>query len=167
MRPLLASLLLSLPLLAGGKGALTMKGQKFTVEVAATPAEKAQGLMGRAQLAPDRCMVFLYDENGYHPIWMKNCLIALDVAWLDAQGKVVELLEKVPPCSPMLGNDCPTYGGTVPGRYFVEFAAGTFKRLGLRKGDGLSWELKLDDGRLVNLGAPVVKPGKAAKAAKK
>lgn len=163
MRRLIAPLLLALPLLAGGKGTLTMKGHAFTVEVASTPAEKAKGLMERANLPQDRCMVFLYDEEGYHPIWMKNCLIALDVVWVDAQGKVVELLEKVPPCSPMLGNDCPTFGGTVPGRYFVEFAVGTFKRTGLKKGDVLSWDLKLDDGRVVKLGTPAAKPAKASR----
>ncbi len=163
MRLLLAPLLLVLPLLAGGKGTVSVKGQKFTAEVAFTSAEKAQGLMERANLPLDRCMVFIYDQDDYHPIWMKNCLIALDVAWLDAQGKVIELLEKVPPCSPMLGNDCPTYGGTVPGRYFVEFPVGTFKRIGLKKGDGMSWELKLDDGRMLKLGtlpAASVKPTK-------
>ncbi|HJW32245.1 MAG TPA: DUF192 domain-containing protein [Holophagaceae bacterium] len=141
-----------------------MKGSRFTAEVAATQAEKAKGLMERAHLPQDRCMVFLYDQDDYHPIWMKNCLIALDVAWLDAQGRVLEFLEKVPPCSPMLGNDCPTYGGTVPGRYFVEFPVGTFKRLGLKKGDLMAWELKLDDGRVVKLGTlPAAAPAKAHK----
>lgn len=157
MRLPLAPLFLALPLLAGGKGTVTVKGKPFTAEVAATQAEKAKGLMERPHLPQDRCMVFLYDQDDYHPIWMKNCLIALDVLWLDAQGRVVEFLEKVPPCSPMLGNDCPTYGGTVPGRYFVEFAPGTFKRLGLKKGDVLTWELKLDDGRTVKLGASPAK----------
>ena len=163
MRLLLAPFLLALPLLAGGKGILATKGQKFTAEVAATPAEKAKGLMARAHLPQDQCMVFLYDEDSYHAIWMKNCLIALDVAWLDAQGKVVEFLEKVPPCSPMLGNDCPNYGGTVPGRYFVEFAAGTIKRIGLKKGDLIAWDLKLDDGRVVKLGTIPGLPAKPAK----
>ncbi len=136
---------------------MNLKGKKFTAEVAVTQQEKAKGLMERAHLPQDRCMVFLYDQDDYHPIWMKNCLIALDVAWLDAQGKVVEFLEKVPPCSPMLGDGCPTYGGTVPGRYFVEFASGTFKRIGLKKGDVMTWELKLDGGRVVKLGAAPAK----------
>ena len=156
MRRLLAALL-ALPLLAGGGGTVVLKGQAFLAEVAATEPEQAKGLMYRQALAKDRCMFFVYREDGIHPIWMKNCLISLDVAWVDAQGRVVEIAERVPPCSPMRGDDCPTYGGSVLARHFVEFPAGTFKRLGLRKGDPLGWELTLDDGRVVRGGTPVPK----------
>ena len=156
MRMILAALL-SLPLLAGGGGTVAFKQTTFLSEVAATEQEKAKGLMYRQSLARDRCMFFVYGEEGNHAIWMKNCLIALDVAWVDAEGKVVETVEHAPPCSPMRGDDCPTYGGTQVSRYFVEFASGTFKRLGLKKGDRLGWELVLDDGRSLRGGAPMPK----------
>ena len=156
MRMMLAALL-TLPLLAGGGGTVAFKQTAFLTEVAVTPQETAKGLMYRQSLAKDRCMFFVYGEDGHHTIWMKNCLIALDVAWVDAEGKVVETVEHAPPCSPMRGEDCPTYGGTVPARYFIEFAAGTFRRLGLKKGDRLGWDLTLDDGRGVRGGLPVPK----------
>jgi uncharacterized membrane protein (UPF0127 family) len=159
MRMWLAALL-SLPLLAGGGGTVAFRQTSFLAEVAATEPEKSKGLMYRQSLAKDRCMFFVYGEEGNHAIWMKNCLIALDVAWVDAEGKVVETTEHVPPCSPMRGDDCPTYGGTVSSRYFIEFPAGTFKRLGLRKGDHLGWDLVLDDGRGVRGGAPMPKAKK-------
>jgi hypothetical protein len=155
MRTLLIAVLAALPLLAGGGGTVAFKQHTFMAEVAATDPEKAKGLMYRQSLAKDRCMFFVYSEDGYHAIWMKNCLIALDVAWVDADGRIAELVERVPPCSPMRGDDCPTYGGTVPSRYFIEFPVGTFKRLGLRKGDRLGWDLTLDDGTRVKGGAPV------------
>lgn len=152
MRLLLPLLLALSPLAAGGGGSVSMKGQTFMAEVASTDAEKARGLMHRSHLPADRCMVFLYADDGYHAIWMKNCLIALDVIWVDAKGKIVEIVEKAPPCSPMLGDGCPTYGGTIPARYFVEFAVGTVKRTGLKVGDTVAWDLKLDDGSAVRLG---------------
>ena len=34
-------------------------------------------------------MIFLYDQDGSHRIWMKNCLIALDVVWIKADGTVM------------------------------------------------------------------------------
>ena len=159
MRMLLA-ILLSLPLLAGGGGTVTFKQTSFLSEVAATDPEKAKGLMYRQSLPKDRCMFFVYSADGDHAIWMKNCLIALDVAWVDAEGRVVEIAERVPPCSPMRGDDCPSYGGSVPSRHFIEFAAGTFKRLGQKKGDRLGWELTLDDGRVVRGGVPAAKAKK-------
>jgi len=156
MRMIFAALL-SLPLLAAGGGTVGFRQTSFMAEVAATDGEKAKGLMYRQSLAKDRCMFFVYGEEGYHAIWMKNCLIALDVAWVDAEGRVVETVEAAPPCSPMRGDDCPNYGGNVPSRYFIEFPAGTFKRLGLKKGERLGWELVLDDGRVVRGGIPVPK----------
>lgn len=141
---------------AGGSGTVTARGQAFRAEVASTEPERARGLMGRAQLATDACMIFLYDQEGTYRIWMKNCLIALDVAWVDAEGRVVELVAGVPPPSPLRvyrsDADYPNYGGSVPSRSFVEFPAGTIKRLGLKKGDRLEWDLKLGDGSLVRVG---------------
>ena len=146
MTPLLLSLLLAVtPGVADG-GIVMAKGHKFLAEVARTPNEQQRGLMYRQSLAKDRCMIFLYDEDGNHRIWMKNCLIKLDVVWVKEDGTVVETSEGTPPCSPVLGDDCPVYGGTVPARHFVEFPAGTLARIGLRKGDRLGWNLTFADG---------------------
>lgn len=136
-------------------GTVVAKGRAFEAEVAHTEAERARGLMYRTHLKADRCMFFIYEQDGLHPIWMKNCQISLDVAWIAADGTVVETQENVPPCSPLRGDDCPTYGGTKPARHFVEFAAGTFRRLGLKPGDRLGWDLQLDDGRTFRGGLPV------------
>lgn len=154
---MLFTALLSLPLLAGGGGTVHFRNQAFLAEVASEPREQELGLMRRSHLAKDRCMIFLYGRDGYHSIWMRNCLISLDVAWVDAQGVVVEVAENVPPCSKAQSklepSPCPTYGGTVPARNFIEFAAGTFKRLKLKKGDALRWDLTLDDGTRLKGGA--------------
>jgi uncharacterized membrane protein (UPF0127 family) len=155
MMSLLLSLLLSAsPGVADG-GIVVAKGQRFLAELARTPSEQARGLMYRQSLNKDRCMFFFYDQDGNHRIWMKNCLIALDVVWLNEDGTVVETSERTPPCSPLLGDDCPTYGGNVPARHFVEFPAGTLQRIGLRKGDRLGWNLELADGGKLVGGAPV------------
>lgn len=163
MRTLIIAVLAALPLLAGGGGTVAFKQHTFMAEVAATDAEKAKGLMYRQSLAKDRCMFFVYSQDGEHAIWMKNCLIALDVAWVDADGRIAEVAENVPPCSPLRGDDCPTYGGTVPSRYFIEFPVGTFKRLGIRKGERLGWDLTLDDGTRLKGGAPVPEGKKGRK----
>ena len=121
------------------------------------------GLMHRQSLAKDRCMIFIYDEDGNHRIWMKNCLISLDVVWIKEDGTVVETQENVPPCSPMRGDDCPEYGGNLPARHFVEFPAGTLKRIGLKRGDRLGWNLALSDGTTEVGGVPVPPDSKGRK----
>ena len=167
IRPALLGSLGSIAVFGAGGGTVAVKGHRFTAEIAATPREQQKGLMYRQSLAKDRCMIFIYDEDGYHGIWMKNCLISLDVVWIASDGTVAEMAENVPPCSPMRGDDCPTYGGTVPARHFIEFAVGTIKSIGLKKGDRLGWDLKLDDGTPVVGGVPVPAEKAAAKAKRK
>ncbi len=155
IRPAVLGSLSSIAVFGAGGGTVAVKGHRFMAEIATTPREQQKGLMYRQSLAKGRCMIFIYDEDGSHGIWMKNCLISLDVVWISADGKVVEMAENVPPCSPLRGDDCPTYGGTVPARHFIEFAVGTIKSIGLKKGDRIGWDLKLDDGTPVVGGTPI------------
>jgi hypothetical protein len=55
------------------------------------------------------------------------------------------------------------YGGTVPARHFVEFPAGTLRRIGLKVGDRLGWNLGLSTGEKVVGGAPFQGHNKRAK----
>jgi hypothetical protein len=155
MIPSLLSLLLAVSPGVSDGGVVVAKGHKFLAEVARTPQEQAKGLMYRQALAKDRCMIFIYPEPGYHSIWMRNCLISLDVVWLSENGTVVELQRDAPPCSPMLGDGCPTYGGVVESWHFVEFSKGTIDHLGLKKGDRLGWNLTFSDGGGAVGGLPV------------
>ena len=50
-------------------------GQRFRLEVARTPAERARGLMNRENLAQDSAMLFIFQEEAYRSFWMKNTLI--------------------------------------------------------------------------------------------
>ena len=165
MSPVLLSLLLAVSPGAPDGGWVVAKGHKFIAEVARVQQDQALGLMYRQHLDKDRCMIFIYGEDDTRRIWMKNCLISLDVAWVKADGTVVELAENTPPCSPMLGDDCPTYGGAVASRHFVEFPQGTFKRIALKRGDRLGWNLAYADGGSAIGGIPV--PAEATKHHKK
>ena len=171
MHAFLLSLVLALNPYQTDGGTVGVKGQRFLAEVARTDQEKAKGLMYRTNLAKDRCMFFVYDEDGYHAIWMKNCLIALDVVWVKADGTVVEIKENAPPLSMMFrgsDGDIPSYGGKVLSRYFLEFSAGTVRRLKLQVGERLGWELQFQDGSGLTGGAPLPKEGgKAGKPRKK
>jgi hypothetical protein len=164
-RVLLASLSCLLAHAAGG-GTILVKGRPFLAEVAVTEAEKVRGLMYRQFLAKDRCMILLFDEEGAHPVRMKNCMVPLDVAWVGVDGAVVELAENIPPVPPRAKAseaEIPSHGGMVLSRHVVELPAGTIRRLGLKKGDRLGWDLTLDDGSVVKGGAASgKKPAKKA-----
>jgi uncharacterized membrane protein (UPF0127 family) len=127
---------------AAGGGTVVLKGRIFEVEIARSVQEKATGLMFRDALPSNEGMFFLYDEDEMHAIWMKNCKVPLDVIWVDGAGKIVEIAEKVPPC-PLAAANCPQYGGKVVSRHFIELAAGTVARVGIRVGDPLGWNLSV------------------------
>ena len=43
--------------------------------------------MYRERLGKDDGMLFIFDEPGYHSMWMKNTLIPLSVAFVDGDGR--------------------------------------------------------------------------------
>ena len=103
--------------------------QKFTVELAATPAQMEQGLMFRRSLAPDAGMLFDYQAPSMAMMWMKNTLIPLDMLFVDAEGRIVNIHERAVPGS------LATINAAAPVRAVIELNGGTAARLGIRPGD--------------------------------
>ena len=64
---------------------------RIEAEVAATPAQRMRGLMERASLPPQRGMLFVFDQEARHCMWMKNTWLALSVAFLDASGRIINI----------------------------------------------------------------------------
>jgi uncharacterized protein len=74
---------------------------KFTAEVAITPAEQAQGLMNRTDLADDAAMLFPFENPKIASFWMKNTLIPLDMFFIRADGTIDRIAENTIPNSEM------------------------------------------------------------------
>ena len=110
-------------------------GASYTVELARTPEEQAQGLMYRENL-PDRTgMLFLFPENATHHFWMKNTMIPLDMIWMDADGRVLFVSAGTPPCR---ADPCPSYGPDAPARSVLEIAGGMAAKEGVGIGSQLT-----------------------------
>jgi uncharacterized protein len=100
------------------------------LEVAATPAARARGLMGRRRVPEGTGMVFLYPRDVAEAYWMKNTLVPLSIAFVAADGRVVSVAEMTP-CK---ADPCPSYPPAGPYRYAVELAAGAFGDAGVGPG---------------------------------
>jgi uncharacterized membrane protein (UPF0127 family) len=107
------------------------------VEIAADEPTRAQGLMYRDQLAPDRGMIFFFAQNGDYPFWMKNTLIPLDMIWIDDQKRIAHIAPNVQPCK---ADPCPSVPAGGNARYVLEVGAGVAARHGLANGQTLRFE---------------------------
>jgi uncharacterized membrane protein (UPF0127 family) len=96
-------------------------GAVYSIELARTPEEQAQGLMFRESLAEKTGMLFLFSNRDVHHFWMKNTMIPLDMIWLDDAGKVIFVSADTPPCK---ADPCPSYGPDAPATSVLEIAGG-------------------------------------------
>ncbi len=105
-----------------------------SVELARTEAERARGLMERRALAPDAGMLFLFDETGEHPFWMKNTLIPLDMLFIAEDGRIAGVVARAVP-----GDLSPRSAGG-PTRYVLEVAGGWAEAHAVAPGDRVRFE---------------------------
>lgn len=75
---------------------LTINGQKVLAEVVSTPETRATGLMNRFSLQPDHGMLFVFEAPQPLGFWMKNTFIPLSIAFIAADGKIVNIEDMRP-----------------------------------------------------------------------
>lgn len=104
----------------------------FTVEVAITPEEQAQGLMYRTSMAKMSGMIFEFPRPRPTSFWMKNTLLPLDMIFADQTGQIVNIHENAIPL-----DETPIFGGERI-KFVLELNAGLVSLLGVTTGDHLS-----------------------------
>ena len=97
-------------------------------EVAASEQHQQQGLMFRKTLGQNDGMLFVYRAPAQVCMWMKNTLIPLSVAFIDGDGRIVNVEEMQPQT---LDSHC----GKKPVRYALEMNRGWFRQKNLKPGD--------------------------------
>jgi len=76
--------------------ALTIGEHQLTAEVAATPEQRAKGLMHRFSLKPDQGMLFEFERAEIQSFWMKNTYTPLSIAFLAADGRILNIEDMQP-----------------------------------------------------------------------
>jgi uncharacterized membrane protein (UPF0127 family) len=129
-----AILALSFAALAPAKDIAFKTGQvkvgkhPLKVELAVSDEERSRGLMFRKALGKDDGMLFVFDELGYHSMWMKDTLIPLSVAFLDGEGTIINIIDMEP-------QTLDTHSAAGPARYAIETNKGWFVEKKLKAGD--------------------------------
>ena len=82
-------------------------------------------------------MDFVFEEPVEATFWMKDTLIPLSIAFADAKGKIVKILN-MKPCK---ADPCRVYDPGVGYRFALEVNRGVFKELGVTEG----WTMQIPE----------------------
>lgn len=106
---------------------------QFKVEVASTPGEQERGLMFRTAMGADEGMIFPMDPPRRSAFWMKNTVIPLDIIFIGADHKVLNVAANaVPYDETPLPSDGDAAG-------VLELNGGRAAQIGLKPGDTVTW----------------------------
>lgn len=100
---------------------------RIEAEVAATQENRMVGLMQRRSMPVNHGMLFVFTEQQRHCMWMRNTLLPLSVAFLDEQGRILNVEDMQPQTE---DNHC----AAKPARFALEMNLGWFKQKGLAAG---------------------------------
>jgi uncharacterized protein len=96
-------------------------------QVAATPEQRATGLMYRQEMPTQEGMLFVFEQPATQCFWMKNTLLPLTAAFVADDGTIVNLADMKPQS---LDSHC----STQPVRFVLEMNQGWFARRGIQAG---------------------------------
>ncbi len=96
-------------------------------EVAATADERAEGLMYRDEVPDGTGMLFVFQNVEVRAFWMANTYVALDIAYMDANYTVVDIIAMEP-----LVTD--SYPSRAPAMFALEVRQGWFEENGIAIG---------------------------------
>jgi uncharacterized membrane protein (UPF0127 family) len=119
---------------------LKVAGNALKVEVAATDDQRMQGLMYRRKMGTNDGMLFVFDQPEYHAMWMKNTLIPLSVAFVDAQGTILNILDMEP-------ETLDSHMSAGPSIYAIETNKGWFAQKKVKAGDKVTGLPKAPSGK--------------------
>ena len=110
---------------------IDVNGSMFVVDIADTRDKLKQGLSGRQTLSEGVGMFFVFDVLDTHGIWMKDMYFDIDVLWLDEDGTIVYIVERMQPSS----YPNTSYISPLPARYVVELPSDTVQKNNVKLGD--------------------------------
>lgn len=123
-------------------------GQSYFLEVAATDAVRYKGLGGRTFIEEDGGMIFVFRMPQTLTFVMRDCPIAIDIIFLDGSGRVIALHEMKAEEPRKEGETEDAYNKRLvlyPSRFAAQFAVelkeGSIRKLGVKEGDLLDFDV--------------------------
>ena len=132
-------------------------GKWFTLEIASNSATREKGLMGRTEIPSDGGMIFIFNDLQKRSFWMKNCLVDMDILYLDRSHRIVSAynMKMQPPKGDHESEDDyearirrdAVYPSHDRSQFVIELKAGKIQELRLKRGE----KVILDEDQLKEL----------------
>lgn len=106
---------------------------EFDIYVARTDVQRMRGLMYVRRMPQTSGMLFIYDREDLHSMWMKNTYISLDIVFIRADGSVSSVIQDAVPLS------LKSLASREPVQYVLELNAGTARRFGIGQKSRIIW----------------------------
>ncbi len=116
---------------------LTIGEHQLQAELASTREQRRVGLMWREDLPQDHGMLFVFPGEQNRGFWMQNTPLPLSIAYLDADRRILNILDMEP-------FDTSSYYSAGPAQYALEVHQGWFDEQGIEAGDVTVFELPAD-----------------------
>jgi uncharacterized membrane protein (UPF0127 family) len=107
---------------------------QLNAAVARTPADRQRGFAFRRTILPNEAIFFAFPFDVATPFTMANTLVPLDMVFLDANGRIVGIVNSAVPRNPQ------PYASSRPFRYVLEMPGGWLAAHGIGYRAGVGWQ---------------------------
>ena len=104
------------------------------IEIADDDSKREVGMMGRPTMEEHQGMLFVYEQENMDSFWMKNCILSLDMIFINKLGEIVTICRNTTPFSEQ------TYSATALTLLVIEVNAGFTDKYGIKEGDKIIWK---------------------------
>lgn len=116
---------------------VTIGETKIEVEIANTKELRAKGLSETMSLNKKTGMLFIFEEEGIYPFWMKRMRFPIDIIWIDKNLQIVDITKNATPKSYPK-----TFSPKKPSKYVLEINTGLLNQYDINIADYLSLNIK-------------------------
>lgn len=129
---------------------VVIKDETFELELALDDAAREKGLMDRESIPDHGGMLFVFPDSKVQvqSFWMANCLVDMDIMFLDRRGTVtaVHRMKKEPPKKPGESQEdyerrLKRYSSVYPAQFAIELKAGSLDRLNVKVDDRIALDV--------------------------
>ncbi|MCO4811504.1 MAG: DUF192 domain-containing protein [Gammaproteobacteria bacterium] len=107
---------------------------RFDIYLAESPEQQRRGLMFVRSMPDTTGMLFVYEADDFHSMWMKNTFIPLDMIFARSDGSVSSVISNTTPLT-LNSNQ-----SREPVSYVLELNAGIARRMGIGQASRLIWD---------------------------